>query len=455
MKKLLLLIPIIIMSFVATAQKRIPELPVNSVPADSSLVPIEIGGVTKQTYAKLLSVSKLDSVKVRNDSVFYYKWSGTELFGGKVIGSGGGSGPTDLSFSRTASTVLVNSSTGADITLPGADASNAGVMTSSQVGLINQLFKNSYFQNDHTYDTLLVVVDDSTYKIKSVRVDAANSMVVVTPTITAGSVKYTVGVTPANFTGIPESAITSLVSDLAAKQGTITLTTTGTSGPATLSSGTLNIPQYSATGGTVATQDEGSALGAASTLNFVGAGVTASFSSGTTTVTIPGGGGGGTETLLLDWTTVTAGANITASINSWYTTYKYIRIEFIAVQPANATNCYVRISQDHSTFPTTGYLSSYTQGAAYAAGPANAFQITDWLSNLTGENLRGQIEIYEPNTSAKPSITWEFTGFYGTGSNNSPKMAGGGSYNTAGPIRDVMLIMNSGTVSGQYRIFGR
>lgn len=48
---------------------------------------------------------------------------------------------------------------------------------------------------------------------------------------------------------IAESQVTNLVSDLAAKQGTITLTTTGTSGAATFVSNTLNIPNYASGGG--------------------------------------------------------------------------------------------------------------------------------------------------------------------------------------------------------------
>jgi len=44
----------------------------------------------------------------------------------------------------------------------------------------------------------------------------------------------------------------------------------------------------------VLTQDEGGPLNSAQVLNFTGAGVTATFSGGTTTVNIPGGGGGGT-----------------------------------------------------------------------------------------------------------------------------------------------------------------
>ena len=43
--------------------------------------------------------------------------------------------------------------------------------------------------------------------------------------------------------------MTNLITDLAGKQGTITLTTTGTSGAATLIGNTLNIPQYTGGGG--------------------------------------------------------------------------------------------------------------------------------------------------------------------------------------------------------------
>jgi hypothetical protein len=57
---------------------------------------------------------------------------------------------------------------------------------------------------------------------------------------------------------IPKGQIADYISDttqtaLNAKQGTLTLTTTGTSGAATLVSNTLNIPQYSGGGGLVVT----------------------------------------------------------------------------------------------------------------------------------------------------------------------------------------------------------
>lgn len=54
-------------------------------------------------------------------------------------------------------------------------------------------------------------------------------------------------------------------------------------------------------GGDVSFEDEGVALGTASTVNFVGDGVTAAVAAGTATVTIPGGGGSGTFWGIAKW----------------------------------------------------------------------------------------------------------------------------------------------------------
>jgi hypothetical protein len=70
----------------------------------------------------------------------------------------------------------------------------------------------------------------------------------------------------------------------------------------------------------VITDDEGNVLGTATTLNFVGAGVTATVAEGVATINIPGGGGGGTTgwTSYYDYTaaagqTTYAAAGITAT----------------------------------------------------------------------------------------------------------------------------------------------
>lgn len=71
------------------------------------------------------------------------------------------------------------------------------------------------------------------------------------------------------------------------KQNAITLTTTGTSGPATLLGSTLNVPQYS--GNPIAIADEGTPVTAQVTsIDFTGAGVTASGVLGAVTVNISG-----------------------------------------------------------------------------------------------------------------------------------------------------------------------
>ena len=64
----------------------------------------------------------------------------------------------------------------------------------------------------------------------------------------AGYMKATATDTFTQVTTIPESDITGLVTDLASKQGLLTVTTTGTSGASTLIGNTLNIPQYAGGG---------------------------------------------------------------------------------------------------------------------------------------------------------------------------------------------------------------
>jgi hypothetical protein len=59
--------------------------------------------------------------------------------------------------------------------------------------------------------------------------------------------------------------------------------------------GVAEVTFVGAAGSTVDIKDEGSAEGAADTIDFVGAGVSVTFSAGTATVDIPGGGGGLTQ----------------------------------------------------------------------------------------------------------------------------------------------------------------
>lgn len=88
------------------------------------------------------------------------------------------------------------------------------------------------------------------------------------------------GVTPATFGFLDPTS--SIQTQLNGKQGTLTLTTTGTSGAATLVGTTLNIPNYATGGGGVT-----SINGTAGAFTFSGAGVSCT----TTTCTFSGGGG--------------------------------------------------------------------------------------------------------------------------------------------------------------------
>jgi hypothetical protein len=139
------------------------------------------------------------------------------------------------------------------------------------------------------------------------------------------------------------------------KQQTLTLTTTGTSGAATLVGGTLNIPQYSA--------------GASGVSQIVaGTNVTISPVGGTGVVTINatggGGGGGGTVTNVAALTLGTTGTDLSSTVANSTTT----PVITLNVPNASASNRGALTSTDWSTFNgkqdqiTAGTTSQYYRG---------------------------------------------------------------------------------------------
>jgi len=138
------------------------------------------------------------------------------------------------------------------------------------------------------------------------------------------------------------------------KQQSLTLTTLGTSGPAVLAGGTLNIPQYSA--------------GAAGVSQIVaGTNVTISPAVGTGVVTINatgGGGGGGTVTSVAALTLGTTGTDLSSTVANSTTT----PVITLNVPNASASNRGALTSTDWSTFNgkqdqiTAGTTSQYYRG---------------------------------------------------------------------------------------------
>jgi hypothetical protein len=120
------------------------------------------------------------------------------------------------------------------------------------------------------------------------------------------------------------------------KQQTLTLTTTGTSGAATLVGGTLNIPQYSA--------------GASGVSQIVaGTNVTISPAGGTGVVTVNatgGGGGSGTVTSVAALTLGTTGTDLSSTVATSTTT----PVITLNVPNASASNRGALTSTDWSTF---------------------------------------------------------------------------------------------------------
>lgn len=84
--------------------------------------------------------------------------------------SGGGGGATNLTFSRTASSVTVESDTGTDATIPSASTTQAGVLTASDKlkldGLTNYVHPNHSGDVTSTGDGATVITDNAVSNLK-------------------------------------------------------------------------------------------------------------------------------------------------------------------------------------------------------------------------------------------------------------------------------------------------
>lgn len=202
--------------------------------------------------------------------------------------------------------------------------------------LINTKPKNTY--------TGLIKTTDSTplsTTLKSISDGAGNdsALELATDKVKLTNPEFTNGTYNVSSTelGYLDGVTSAIQTQINAKQGSLTLTTTGSSGAATLVGSTLNIPQYS-----------GGSSGVSQIV--AGTNVTISPAGGTGVVTINatggGGGGSGTVTNVSALTLGTTGTDLSSTVANSTTT----PVITLNVPTASASNRGALSSTDWSTF---------------------------------------------------------------------------------------------------------
>jgi hypothetical protein len=212
--------------------------------------------------------------------------SGSTIPAGTISGSSQITALGFVSSSITASSLVTASVSLNTITFTKGDASTFNIIVNTGSAITTDITAlNSFTQSQETKDTTLASVTSSLNSATASLFTSA-SLALVTASVNLNTITFTKGDT-----------------------STFAITVNTGSGGGTLPSGLLsssvtNFIDYSASvdsrlnaaGGAPQVQDEGSILGNATSFNFNGAGVTATLSAGTASITIPGGGGGSIDT---------------------------------------------------------------------------------------------------------------------------------------------------------------
>lgn len=277
--------------------------------------------------------------------------------------------------------------------------------------------------------------------------------------------KLTIGTGAARKTMVNEGAVTGsgltqatarLLGRTTASTGAIEEITVGTG--LSLSAGSLT-----ATGGaaTITTKDEGSTLSSTvTTLDFVGAGVTASGAGATTTITIPGGGS--SALVLLESHTASASATLdfTAFVNSaLYDDYLFVVSGLVAA--TNNVDLYMRVSTNGGSSYAAGGSDYHTAVFAWASsGTANTGGTTDRImvrntgemSNATTASVNGWVRLHVPHSTAlHKRVDGEFS-YYTV---NTVRAIIGATYLSTTAVNAFRFLFSSGNIaSGSIRVYG-
>lgn len=172
--------------------------------------------------------------------------------------------------------------------------------------------------------------------------------------------------------------------------------------------------------------------------------------------------------VLLTSGTLSAQANLSLNLSSWFNLFGVIELRLISILPVtNAVDAMLRVSTDGTTFDSGA--SNYGYGGVFgsdAASPAGTGSVTgtsilmngtlNHIGNTATKAYNCIIKLFNPGISTvQPSVIFEANGYTQTSDNHLFVIHGTGFRLTNQVTKGLQFLFSSGNISsGLYRVYG-
>lgn len=172
--------------------------------------------------------------------------------------------------------------------------------------------------------------------------------------------------------------------------------------------------------------------------------------------------------VLLTSGTLSAQANLSVNLSSWFNLFAIIELRLINILPVtNAVDALLRVSTDGTTFDSGasnyGYAGVFGSDAASPAGTGSVTSTSiimngtlNHIGNTATKPYNCTIKLFNPSSSAvQPNVHFQCSGYTQTSDNHLFRVDGTGFRLTNQVTKGLQFSFSSGNISsGLYRVYG-